>query len=182
MTETTETKRKAPNFEPSTDRKILGNYLAKRLVKDEEDFVSYAELSAAIGGRDVQGKARGLLGGARKDLMREHHILTTAVRGEGIRRSVDPAGCVDARVRHIHRTASRGVREATSVLQGNPDNEQRHALLTKVAQLSAIGQFTTTAATRQISGKISREHPEALALLPTLDAVRAQFGNGKGKS
>ena len=40
-----------------------------------------------------------------------------------------------------------------------------------------VGKLTSSC-TRQISGKISREHPEALALLPTLDAVRAQFGNG----
>lgn len=175
-----ETKRKAPIFEPSTDRKILANLLTRKLVKEGGDFVSYSELSAAIGGRNVQGNARCLLNGARLDFSRDHHRLTVSVRNEGIRLSLDPSGCLEQKVKHIQRTARKGIKEAGHVMHDEKlAPEQRRGVLVQVAQFGAISQFATSKAAKQIEGKIDEKAPQELALLPTIDAVRSQFTNGK---
>ena len=170
------TTRKQPTFEPSTDRLILANMLKKIFDEDGKDFISYADLSHAIGGRNVQGEARGLLNGARNDFTRDHHRITVAVRSQGIRCSADPAGCLQAHVAHIRRTARKSVKQAGYALSHTGlDNAQKCGLLTHVAQLGAITQFAGDKARKQIAGKIDQAAPERLALLPTLDAVRTQF-------
>jgi hypothetical protein len=52
--------------EMSTDARVLYNVIVKGFTKDGRDFLGYPELSAVIGGRDVQKEARGLLQTARR--------------------------------------------------------------------------------------------------------------------
>ena len=175
-----EATKKQPNFEPSTDRLILGNFLTVKFDKGKMDFLSYAELSQAIGGRDVQHEARGLLNGARADFTRDHHRLTVVVRNEGIRVSSDPAGVLQARVHHIRRVARKSAKQAGHVLSNETlDAAQKRGILTHTAQLGAIMQFAGTTAQKQIEGRIDQSAPQRLALLPTIDAVRAQFSPDK---
>lgn len=171
-----QTTRKAPKFEPSTDRRILANTLKKAFVDEGKEVISYAELTAAIGGRDVQGKARCLLNGARTDLARDYHILTHVVRNEGIRISLDPPGCLSERIEHIRRCANKGAKHAGyAIAKDGLDNEQKRGILACVGQFGAIRQFATDKARKQIEGKIDEKAPTELPLLPTIDAVRAQF-------
>lgn len=163
-------------FEPSTDRKVLANFLKKRMVEDGAEFVSYAELSAAIGGRNVQNGARHLLLGAVADLLREHHIMAVTVRNEGIRRSQDAAGCLDQKVGHIARAARRAGRQCGHVLADEQlNNEQRVKVLARAAQFGALSHFCGNRAQKQIEGMIDQKTPKEVALLPTIDAIRSQF-------
>lgn len=171
-----ETTRKAPLFEPSTDRLVLGNYLKRRFIEEKVDFVSYTELNAAIGGRDVQNGARFLLNGAREDFTRDHHLGTVVVRSEGIRLSNDPAGCLDRPIQHIERTARKATRTAGRLLANEQlSNDDRRGLLSRTAQLGVLMQFSGSKALKQIEGKIDEKSPSHLPLLPTIDAVREQF-------
>jgi hypothetical protein len=172
----TETTKRRFSTEPSTDRKILANVLKLKLLDEGQESVTYGELTAAIGGRDVRNGANGLLRGARLDLLREHQRCTVVVRGEGIRLSADPAGCLAHDRKLRHRAAGRASRKAECVLadEGLP-NEQRRDVLAEKAIAEVERQFGSQKALAAVSKRIDALAPKDLAMLTTADTVLDQF-------
>lgn len=98
-----EAKRRAFN-EMSADTRILINTLELKLIKEQQEFISYEELSAAIG-RDVRDGGRNLLQTARRHVESEADIMLTTVCRKGIKRSKEYAGQLRASRKHIGKVA-----------------------------------------------------------------------------
>lgn len=163
-------------LEMHNDTRILIAYLVERVVKEGKDFVSYGELTAAIGGRDVQKEARGLLGTARKILNSEQGVLLEALANEGLVRQRDVGQYLGKVKKHIGRCASRSTAQALSALAADGlDNEGRKKACLELSLLGTIRMMTQPKALKQIEGLVS---PDAPKELPTADTLRAQFEGG----
>ena len=167
------TKQLMRRLEMHQDTRLLIAYLTERFVKEQADFVAYADLTAALGGRDVQKEARGILTTARHSLNRDHQIILEAVSNEGLRREKDvPAYLAKGRQR-LGRAARRRSKAALNALDGNNiDNEGRKQACMELSVLGAIFMLTQPKALRQIEGKVDAAAPKEL---PTADTLRAQF-------
>lgn len=160
-------------LEMHQDTRLLIAYLTQRFVKEGQGFVSYAELTAALGGRDVQKEARGLLMTARRTVNREHGVLLEAVSNEGLSRQRDVAAYLDKGKRRIGRAARRQSAAAICALDSNGiDNEARTKACLELSLLGAIAMLTQPKARKQIEGKIEASAPKEL---PTAETLRAQF-------
>ncbi len=157
----------------SNDTRILYNTLEFRMVKGGEDFVAYKDLTAAIGGRDVQGEARGILNTARKRLNREHGVLTTVVTNLGVQRTTDVTAYVASTKTRIGRLARRTTQDAVCALSANNiSNEQRVGAYVELSLMGGIEMLTKPKARKQIEGKIDAAAPKEL---PTVETLKAQF-------
>lgn len=157
----------------SNDTRILFNVLESRIVKGGEDVIPYKDLTAAIGDRDVQTEARGILNTARKRLNREYGVLTTVVTNVGIQRTSDVSAYLASTTTKIGCMARRRTQDAVCALS-SPDvsNEQRVGAYVEMAILGGIELLTKPKAHKQIEGKIDIAAPKEL---PTVEALRAQF-------
>lgn len=164
--------------EMSNDARLLYNYIVKRIIKEKVDAISYGDLSAVIGGRDVQGPARGLLQTARKNVEREYHLYLETIRGEGIKRSLQVAGLLDATGRHIGRVTRRSIRRAVDVVahQKLPQSEQAN-IAARLSALGVIELFSRKETTRRLEGQVDAQKPSEL---PTAETLRL-FSNGNEK-
>lgn len=155
------------------DTRLLIAYLTERFVKEKADFSAYRDLSAAIGGRDVQKEARSLLASARRHLVHEHGILLVAVPKEGLRRERDVGEYLAGTKKHIGRVARRKLGHAAAALEGDGvTNEERIKACMEASLLGAILRFTEPKARKLIEGKIEASAPKEL---PTAETIRAQF-------
>lgn len=160
-------------LEMHQDTRLLIAYLTERFVKEGKDFVAYADLTAALGGRDVQHEARGLLMTARRHLNREHGLILVAVPNEGLGRESDVAAYLDKGKRQIGRAARKRSTEALNAIDNDAiDNEMRKRACMELSLLGAIAMLTLPKARKQIEHKIQADAPKEL---PTADTLRAQF-------
>lgn len=165
--------------EMSNDARILYNYIRTRFFKDGVDEISYAELSAAIGGKNVQTTARGLLETARKNIQREHHIYVETIRCVGIKRSLEVVGLLDSKIKHIRRTTRRTNRIAVDVVTHNEFNkEQMINIFARLSGLGAMERMSSNESVRKLEGAVNAVQP---AELPTTDTLRL-FSNGNKKA
>lgn len=161
-------------LEMHQDTRLLLAHLVQRFVRDGAEFVSWGELTAAIGGRSVQREARGLLMTARRQLNRDEGILLEALPGEGLSRQRDIGEYLDKAKRAIGRAARKKSNAALAALDTNGiDNESRKRACLELSLLGAITMLTQPKARKQIEGKVAAESPKEL---PTADTLRAQFG------
>ena len=165
-------------LEMHADTRILIAFLRSKFVAAKSDFVSYADLTAAIGGRNVQTEARGLLATARRTINREDGVLLIAIQGEGIARETDLPAYLDKTKRHLGRLCRRRSDSAMNVLARNGvDNEQKLKAYADLSLLGAMQVLTQPKARRCIEAAMDTQLP---ALLPTTTALRAQFDGEKG--
>lgn len=163
--------------EMGTDARILYNFIATRFTKDGADTIGYAELSAAIGGRNVQGRARGILNTARKNVERDHNLLIETVSKEGIRKSDALEGTLTATIHRIGRMSRRSSgRVVNACVNREIPNDTRVAVGVQLSLLGAIQQFTKPKAAKLIEGKVRENEAKEL---PTADTIRLFGGNGK---
>jgi len=173
MTETHTTRRTIG--EMSADTRILYNVLVKEIVKDNKSFVAYDMLNAAIGGRDVQGKARGLLTTARKNAEKDHNILLEAVPGEGIKLTEAPVGLLSHNLDHIRRVSRRTTARVVNATAGRDmSDEERTELGVHLSLLGAIQQFCKPKAAKVLEGRVKASEAKEL---PTVETLRL-FANG----
>jgi len=155
--------------EMSTDARILINYLEGHL-KGTGTFVSYGELNAAIGGRDVQGEARGILSTARRHFEREHAAILECVMSEGVKRTDEPIGIGVSQRRHIRQGAKRAVGRMVNAANGSEMlNDDKILFHTELSLLGAIVQFTTSKAEKLIAGKLKTNGSHEI---PTKETLR----------
>lgn len=160
-------------LEMHADTRILLAYLRERFVKEKEEFVAYVDLTAAIGGRDVQKEARGLLGTARRHLWKEDGVVLRALSNEGLERESKMSEFRDRKTAQHGRLARRSSAQMASWLERTDvSNEDRKDGMVGLAVWSAISHFATPKARRAIEGKIDSAAPKEL---PTAETLRAQF-------
>ena len=156
--------------EMSTDARILYDVLVSRMVKGGEDFVSYADLTKAIGGRNVQNGARGLLCTARKNIERDYNLLLESVRSEGVKKVEVLSGVVEGTVRHIGRMSRRTVsRVVNAAADRDMSNDERVEVGVQLSLLGAIQQFTRPKARKLLEGKVKANESKELS---TADTIR----------
>lgn len=161
--------KRRPIAEMSSDRRILYNVIESHMVKGGEDFISYADLSKAIGGRDVQGEARGLLIGARKDVERDHGLLIEVVASEGLKRTKEVNGVLERQIRHVGRTTRRQIRRAVNAMSTNGiTNDEKILVNTNLSRLGVIEQFTHPKAAKAIEAKVRANEAKELPFAETL--------------
>lgn len=164
-----DTKRKTIG-EMSNDTRILCNVLESRLVKNGEDLVSYADLSAAIGGRDVRREAKGLLRTARNRVQQDNNVLIEVVAGVGVKLSNAYAGTLMDATKRIVRKARRETRRVVNAMVGKElSNEEKIAVSTNLSVLGAVAMFGKTSSVKQIEAKVIEN---AAKELPTSDTLR----------
>ncbi len=162
-----ETKRRSIN-EISTDARILINVLEKRMIKEGDEFVSYEDLSKAIG-RDVRNGARGILQTARRHIQGDHGVIIRSVRGEGIKKTSDYAGVMDSTSKGISRKAKRTMKEVVNAVAGKElSNEQQIGVNARLSQLGAIMLFSKPKATKKLESAVTQNANNELPTAETL--------------
>lgn len=116
------------------------------------ESISYEELNKAAG-RDVQTEARGSLGTARKMCQREHQMVFSPVRGEGLRRLTDGeiVDGADSDIARIRRTARRGAAKLACATYDNLEQELKPVFNAKAAIFGTLVQHSLPAQVRQIT-------------------------------
>ena len=163
------TKRKPP-FELHADTRILIHVLHKAYIDEGRDFVPYGELNRAIGGRNVQTEAKGLLETARHHVEKEDRIKIVTIRNEGMKVTLDYSGCLKYtrdRVRRALRRESRTIINAMDNKQLPP--EQRQEIM---AELSLSGAVQLMTAPKMPGRLLEKVKDNAENLLPTAETLR----------
>ncbi len=165
----TDAKRKTIG-EMSADTRILINYVTKRMVKDGEMFISYAELNAAIGGRNVQAEAHGILATARQNVERDCCIVIETVRTEGITLSTKYTGVLAFAAKQARRLVTKASRRVVNAIdEAELSNEERISIGAYLSGLAAIRLCGATKNIRKLEGRLK----ETTALeLPTAETLR----------
>jgi len=116
--------------------------------------IMYEELSEAIGS-DVR-KRRGALTSARRYLMREDRIHFVTIRSVGLRRanSAETVESLQSDVKHIGRTARRGLRKSTCVDDEELTEAQRIKWLGTQSLLMVQEAMARPKALKQIEGRV----------------------------
>ena len=164
-----------PHFTPSTDARILQNVLERELVKGGKDFVAYETLTAAIGGRDVQGKARHLLKTAQRHVEADHKLLIRCRTGEGLELTEDRPGLL----RDSRKRAGRSLRRQQKRVLASMDGKELSAaeqasVATELTLAGAMQLFTKPKSEKVIAGRVAAAQGQEL---PTRETLRL-FANG----
>ena len=164
-----ETKRKTIG-EMSGDTRILINYITAKLVKDGEESISYADLCSAIGGRDVQNDARGILATARKHVEDENNILIETVSTVGIKKSKQYVGVLAFATKQVRRLSGKAVRRvANAVADKDLSNDERIGVGAYMSGLAAIRLCGEAKNIRKIEGRLKETSTKEL---PTAETLR----------
>lgn len=156
--------------EMSADARILYDFIIKRLLKDKVDSIGYAELSAAIGGRDVRGDAHGILATARRNVEKDHEMLIETVRGEGIRQSRAVSGVLEQTVKHIGRVSRRASSRVVNAASHQEMTEQERVQVgVQLSVLGVIMQCSRAKAQKVLEAKVRANQAKEL---PTAETLR----------
>ena len=155
--------------EMAGDTHILINFITMKMTKEGVDFISYADLNASIGGRNVQDGARGILATARKNVEKENQIVIETVPKQGIKKSGEYIGVLSRATKSIGRLSGRAVRRVANALTDKElTNTERIEIGARMSALSAIKICTKDKNTKRIEGKLrditARELPTAETL------------------
>ena len=162
--------KRRPQSEMCADSRILMNVMKTHFIDGKQDFVSYGELAAAIGGRNVQGAARALLRTARKHIEQDYNILTEAIAGKGIARTGAYAGVLVGATRHIGRTSRKALRRVgRAIADKELSNDERIAVGAHMSALGAIGLFVKPSNVKKLEGKLAELK---VSELPTAETLR----------
>jgi len=160
--------------EMSADARILYDFITKHFVKGDSQFISYADLVAAIGGRDVQAEARGLLNTARRNVERDFNLLIETVSGEGIKKSDSVAGAVDQAIKHVGRTSRRTARRVVNAMVNREiDNAERVQVGVGLSLLGAMDQFSKPKSRKLLETRVKENEAKEL---PTAETLRLFAG------
>ena len=166
-----ETKRKTIG-EMSGDTRILINYITKRMIKDGEESISYADLCSAIGGRDVQNDARGILATARKHVEDENNILIETVSTVGIKKSKQYVGVLAFATKQVRRLSGKAVRRVAHAVAdkyADLSNEEKIGIGAYMSGLAAIRLCGEAKNIRKIEGRLKETSTKEL---PTAETLR----------
>ncbi len=167
-------------IELSNDARILINLIESRLIKGGAERVTYAEMSAAIGGRNVQAEARHLLGTARRAIQKEHKVLIDTITNEGICVSSDYAGLVKKNRRHIRRITRRTNQVVLNAIQDKTlDDSQQLELMADLSLNEAMLLLCGRKAPAKLLSKIKENQNNQL---PTAETIRLYLPNGSAKN
>ena len=164
-----EVKQKDP-FAIAADTKILINVIEKALIKDEKEMITYAEMSAAIGGRNVQADAKGLLQTAKKHIQRDNRVLLCTVKNEGLILSTKYNGAladVASRMRRMKRRKCSIVQNAIADKELPP--HEMLELMGRLSSLECTDLFTKPNLPKKLCEHIEKQGPKEL---PTAETMR----------
>ena len=163
-------------IELSNDARILINLIERRLIKERAERLTYADMSAAIGGRNVQREARHLLATARRAVQRDHCVLIDTVTNEGICISTDYSGLINKNQRHVRRMTRRTSRVVLNAIKDKElDESQQLELMAGLSQCEALLLFCGPKAPEKLLAKIKANQNSQL---PTADTIRLFLPNG----
>lgn len=156
--------------ELSTDARVLINFITAEMVNGGKEFLSYVDLSTAIG-RDVRKDGYGTLNTAKKYVEKEHSILIETVTKEGIKRSADYSGTLDRTRKHIKKAAKRSLRRvlASSIKDTAMSNTDRINVNTQASLLGAVMMFTDNKSVKKLEGSVLANQSKEL---PTADTIK----------
>ena len=158
----------------NVDTRILYDFIVLKLVKEKEAFLSYAQLNASIGGRDVQGDAYGMLRTARKRVDKDFHLLIETVNREGIKKSESVYGALERTIKHIGRSSRRtSKRVVNAMVDREMDDEQRIKAGIGLSVLGALEQFSKPKAQKLLEVKVRENQAKEL---PTAETLRLFAG------
>lgn len=161
-----EAKRRSIN-EMHTDTRILINYMETKMIKERQVFVSYADLSAAIG-RDIRNGSRGLLNTARKHIETEHKVLLEAVRNEGVKCTTDYVGKADQQIKHVGKTTRRELKRIVNATTDEDlSNGERIKLNARLSQLGAFAVMAKPSATHRLESSVEQNMTKELPTAET---------------
>lgn len=143
MAETAEiiSKSERPIFQASVETRLLYDRLRNLQVGE---MVSYAELSEIVG-QDTQGEGRGALNSARRLALRDHDIVTDAVKNVGIKRLsgsevVQSATATFSRVRRLAQRGARRLAAARDEGLSTEEKARRDASMSALAIVKLMGK------------------------------------------
>ncbi len=156
--------------ELSADTRILINYVTTKMVKENEDFISYDDLNSAIGGRNVQEGARGILTTARRHVENDCNVIIETRPTEGIALSKKYVGVLACATRRAGRLAKRASRRvANAIVDTNLTDEERIGVGAYLSGLAAIRLCGQTKNIRKIEARLKET---SLTELPTAETLR----------
>jgi len=171
-----ETKRKAA-FELHADTRILINIIHHRLMDESVETVTYAELNRAIGGRNVQKEANGLLQTARKHVEQNDKIKIETVRDVGLKITDDYGGCLRYARERIRRISRKETKTILNAIDGRDlPGDQKRTIMAELSLMSALQLFTGPQMPTKILDKIEANEQNQL---PTAETLRLFLPNGK---
>lgn len=145
-------------------------------VVDVGEFVSYEDLSSAIG-RNVQNGARHILKSAQTRLLRDQQMVFAPVWGKGMKR-LDDVGIVGTGVstlRRVHNLARRGAKTLAAVqdFEALPnDSKVQHNLM--AAQLGMLSHVTSGRIAKRLEAH-AKQSPSPLPTAKLLEAMKASL-------
>jgi hypothetical protein len=157
------------NEQNATDVRILANFIKVRLIDEKADICTYAEMSAAIGGRNVQNGAYLTMMKARRAVEKDCRVLIDTVTNEGIVLHSDYAGAADKTMKHINRTAKKESRRIVNALPENLPNDQAIGIFSRISALGALAVCSTRSAIKKLEGKMEETGAKEL---PTAETLR----------
>lgn len=163
----------APNFQASTDSKILAAMLRECEVGQ---VVSYKALSEAIG-REVQTLGRPCLETARKIVQREARMIFDSVRNEGLKRLTDSeiVDLADKTRDSVRRATRRTVKKLVCVDYDAMPKEKQTKHNTAISLFGIMSELATEKVQTRLGCEIERTGTE----LPVAKATIAALGLGK---
>jgi len=158
------------NEQNYSDMRILSNLIEVKLIKEKQEICTYADMSIALGGRDVQGKYHNLLERARKDVEKQHRVYIGTVNKQGVTLISDLMGAADKSLCHIRKTAKR----STTRILNACNEEKMHplektGLFARISALSALALFTKSGGIKKIETALTATGQKEL---PTADTLR----------
>ena len=140
---------------------------------DEGQMITYADLTAAIGGRDVSKKYRYLLDQARRFIQREHEIVFAAEKNIGLIRldDVGKSSIGKQTIVHIRRSAKRGCEKMSCVKDFDAMPEEAKA--EHNFGMSVLGAIAASTKKKPL---LAIEAKTRTATMPTADVLRELAG------
>lgn len=158
-----------PNEQNEADVRILANFIKVKLIDEKAAKCSYGELSAALGGRDIQYGDRSILDRARKSVEKEHGVYIGTIYTEGIALVDDLSGAADRTIRHISRASKRASRRILNAVNDDIPKAAQVGIFARISTLGALSIFTRQKSIKKIEGRIIETGQKEL---PTAETLR----------
>lgn len=163
------TKKRQSVADLSNDGRILRNFLEAQIVTAGRGEVSYGELSASIGGRDVQSDGRAVLNSARKYIEKEHNCYLATVTGQGLCRQDDMIAPLEQERRHINRSVKRRLRRVMNAAKPETmEGDNKNVFFAKVSALGAVAICCKPASEKKLLAAVAQRAGE----VPTAETMK----------
>lgn len=151
------------------DVRILTNFLETSLIKESAEIVTYQQMSAAIGGRDVQQGGYTIMKRAIENVEETHGVYITKVTKVGCKIMTEFDGSADRCLKHISRTAKRTTKRILrAVKEDQMSPDESRTLFARLSAIAALSLFSKRSAIKKIETRLESTHTKQLATAETL--------------